>query len=214
VSNDWQPTSTAAVNEIVSKVADPLLVPTGFRSTKPRRWVRSFAPVRHIFEVVAMKGASFVPVWGISLDFVPHVTGERLGWHRTDKSARMDLVYDPIDFDPRWQERSCIGSLRGADATLNDARRVLPAAVRDALGWLDPGRDVASVLGRAEFLRSADRPGRRFAFENYVQQPLAYAFLLARNGSSEKAHEVLDAWITSHGFNAHRTRLTKLLTGE
>lgn len=53
-----------------------------------------------------MKGASYVPIWGISLDFVPHVAGNRLAWHRTDKSARMDLVYDPVDFDERWQERS------------------------------------------------------------------------------------------------------------
>lgn len=161
-----------------------------------------------------MKGASYVPVWGISLDFVPHVSGKRIAWHRTEKSARMDLVYDPVDFDARWQERSSIGALRGPDATLHDARRVLPAAIRQAIDWLDAGGDVAAALERAEFLRSADRPGRRFAFESYVQQPLAYAFLLARNGSREEALKMLDAWISSHGLDELRDKLTGFLAGE
>ena len=50
-----EPVSASTVNEIVSSVADPLLVAAGFHSTKPRRWIRSFAPIRHILEIVPMK---------------------------------------------------------------------------------------------------------------------------------------------------------------
>lgn len=207
-----EPVSASTVNEIVSSVADPLLVAAGFHSTKPRRWIRSFAPIRHIFEIVPMKGASYVPTWGLSLDFVPHISGAKLAWHRTEKSARMDLVYDPVDFDASWRERACIGSFHGPEGTLTDSQRVLPAAIQQALDWLNPVRDIASALERAEFLRTADRPGDRFGFANYVQQPLAYAFLLARSGSREDALKALDGWIASHELNDLRGKLTELLT--
>lgn len=125
-----EPVSASTVNEIVSSVTDPLLTSAGFHSLRTRRWVRSLAPVRHIFEIVPMKGASYVPTWGISLDFVPHISGGKLAWHRTEKSARMDLVYDPVDFDASWRERACIGSFHGPEGTLSDAQRVLTAAIQ------------------------------------------------------------------------------------
>jgi hypothetical protein len=67
---------------------------------RPRKWVRARPPIRDLIEVVAMKGASLIPRWGISLDFVPHVQGDAIRWHRSDKSAIADIVYDPVDFDP------------------------------------------------------------------------------------------------------------------
>ena len=205
VGANLEPVATSAVNEIVSSVADPLLVAAGFHSTKPRRWIRSFAPIRHIFEIVPMKGASYVPTWGISFDFVPHITGGKLAWHRTEKSARINIVYDPVDFDASWRERACIDSFHGPEGPLSDAQRVLTTAIRQALEWLEPVRDLADALDRAEFLRTADRPGGRFGFANYVQQPLAYAFLLARNGAREDALKALDGWIASHELSELRS---------
>jgi hypothetical protein len=213
MSAGLEPVSTSAVNEIVASVADPLLVAAGFHSTTPRRWVRSFAPIRHIFEIVQMKGASYAPTWGISLDFIPHISGGKLAWHRTEKSARMDLVYDPVDFDARWRERACIDSVHGLEGTLTDAQRVLTVAIQQALEWLDPVRDIASALERAEVFRTAARPGGRFGFANYVQQPLAYAFLLARNGSRDRALEELDSWIRSRDLDELRDKLMELVSG-
>lgn len=56
---------------------------------------------RHVVELQALKGLSYCPQWRLSLDFVPHITGGgKVRWHRTAKSARLDLVYRPIDFEP------------------------------------------------------------------------------------------------------------------
>jgi hypothetical protein len=163
---DWARTPAAEVETIVSSIAEPLLTAGGFQPGARRRWVRAYPPIRHVFELVPMKGATFIPRWGFSLDFVPHVKGSALAWHRTDKSAALDLVYDPVDFDADWASRWAIQSLHGADGVRRDAERILPAALLKARAWLDGATELASVLERAEWLRTADRPGRRFGFEN------------------------------------------------
>ena len=211
MTTEWATTPSAEVDAILSELAEPLLAGSKFRPATRRRWVRSYAPIRHVFEVGAMKGGVFMPRWGLSLDFVPHVKGNALAWHRTEKSAILDLVYDPVDFDAEWQRHWAIDSLHGPSGFRRDAQRVLPLAVEKACAWLDDVTDITSALQRAEWLRTADRPGRRFAFLNHVQQPLAYAFLLARGGSPEAALDALDGWLAFNDLERMRDKVTPLL---
>jgi hypothetical protein len=208
---DVEVTPAAEVDRILSAVADPLLATAGFVPGARRRWVRSFPPIRHVFELTAMKGASLLTRWGFSLDFVPHLQGRRLAWHRTEAKAHLDLVYDPIDFDREWEVDRSIGTLRGPTWVQRDAERVLPKALAAAVSWLRDARDDRAVLERAEWLRTADRPGMRFRFDNFVQQPLAYAFLLARTGDVAAGRRVLDHWITSQECEPLREKLVALL---
>lgn len=214
MTTDSAATPAAEVDATLSQIAGPLLAASNFRPATRRRWVRSYSPIRHVFEVGAMKGGVFMPRWGVSFDFVPHVKGNALAWHRTEKSAMLDLVYDPVDFDAEWQRHWAMDSLHGPDGLRRDARRVLPLAVGKACAWLDGITDLTSALRRAEWLQTADRPGRRFAFVNHVQQPLAYAFLLARGGSPDAARDVLDRWVAFNDVEHLRDELTALLTAE
>jgi hypothetical protein len=208
---EWELVRAADADAILSGIADPLLADRGFRPVGRRRWVRSFPPVRHLFEVVPLKGASLVPCWGISLDFVPHVAANEVAWHRTEKSALRDLTFDPVDFYADWRDRWSIDGLRGTNAFRAAVERVLPAAVAEACAWLDDARDEPAALERARWLLSAKRPGGRFKFHNFVQQPLAYAILLARAGAREEGLRALDDWITSRGYQQLRDQLIALL---
>ena len=201
----------AEVDAIVAVVADPLLVAAGFHGVSRRRWVRSFAPIRHVFEIALLKGRMLVPRWGISLDFVPHVRGKGLAWHRTEKSATPDLVFDPVDFDPEWRARCGIDTLGEEVVVRRAVEQRLPVAIASALPWFDGARDLSSVMELAEWLRTTARPGNRFAFEAYVQQPLAYAFLLARTGRPEAARDELSQWIAANALEPRRDELMQLL---
>ena len=187
--------SAAELDAVVAEIAGPLLVAAGFAHVDRRKWVRSREPVRHVFEIVAFKGFSVVPRWGVSLDFVPHIKGASLAWHRSEKSAQCDLVYDPVDFYADWQRSWAISSWQADDDLRRDAARVISAAVTAACAMLDDVRDEAAVMKLAEWLRTAERPGGRFKFENWTQQPLAYAFLLARSGSQQVALEIVEKWL-------------------
>jgi hypothetical protein len=210
LADDYQLTSAADVDAIVTAIVEPLLTPAGFTRGARRKWVRAHPPIRHLFELTTMKGAQFAPRWGLSLDFVPHPKGKTLAWHRTDKSASADLMYDPFDFDADW-ERWAINSIYGPARVRTDAERVLPAAVRAALAWFDGVHDIPAALVRADELRTAERPAGRFRFTNYVQQPIAYAFLLARTGSRDAALAELERGIEFHQLQHLREKLIALL---
>jgi hypothetical protein len=77
-----------ALEPIVSR----LLGPQGFESYRRLVWVRSTdAPIRQVFRLQQLKGVSLCAQFGLSLDFVPHVSGSQVRWHRTPKFAILDL---------------------------------------------------------------------------------------------------------------------------
>src|SRR5262249_20877004 len=94
----------------------------GFVQSARRRWVRSVkAPIREVVQVNEATYWRYKPYWGLSLDWAPHVSGTSVKWHRTAKSARLDLWHDP-ERDPKessfsWLIRSNVRlSVAFADA--------------------------------------------------------------------------------------------------
>ncbi|MBS2017695.1 MAG: hypothetical protein JST00_32755 [Deltaproteobacteria bacterium] len=87
---------------------------------------------------------------------------------------------------------------------------VLPEAIRQALSWFD-SFTAENLLDRFLEHRDAPRPGGRFAFHAYVQQPLTLAFLLARAGRADEARRALEAWAADHVSEATHEELRALL---
>ena len=85
----------AEVHELVSGAVDAGLASRSFQSLKPLQWIDSSStPIRRIFEYWQLKGGVVAPRWGYSFDFVPHLSGGKLKWHRTEKSALLDVFID------------------------------------------------------------------------------------------------------------------------
>src|SRR5262249_33447793 len=101
----YESVPAAELDGIFAESFGSILSAQGFEQVDRRRWVRSAKlPIREMFSIVAMKGACFSPCWGFSLDFVPHVSGSSVRWHRTAKAAIFDLCYDPIDYTTNARE--------------------------------------------------------------------------------------------------------------
>ena len=85
----------ATIHGQIAPVVDRLLGAEGFVSVKPLQWVRSAtAPIRCVFGYWQLKGGVVAPRWGYSLDFVPHLSGGKIRWHRTEKSVVLDAWVD------------------------------------------------------------------------------------------------------------------------
>src|SRR3954469_10621541 len=89
--------SASERDSIAAPMLGQRLGPLGLTEIGPRRWIDSSRPpARKLFELQLLKGASLKACWGFSLDFVPHISGATIHWHRTDKTARLDVIIDPI----------------------------------------------------------------------------------------------------------------------
>jgi hypothetical protein len=201
----------AVVNEALRSAFAHELLPHGFEHVKPLKWVRSAKPaMRDVVELYSLKGASIAPRWGLSLDFVPHVAAGRVRWHRTVKSAMLDLVWDPLDFAglAGWtQSRFLVPS------ELPRLTRLFATKVcRSALADLARAEQVSDLP--ALYREWAARPAVRFKMQNYQQAALGEAFVHRRLGLPGSLECLLEG-ASRFDFDADtRRQLIALLEGD
>jgi hypothetical protein len=172
------------LNNIADAVYGTLLVAKGFVAVKPRMWVRSrleFA--RDVFSLDAVKGASYVPSCGLSLNFAPHVQSGVLRWHRTAKSVISDLslpLPEPSSGLPGAVDQRDFTLTRLGSAKFNEdvARRCAAGEIAAALA------QFARISTLAElpevFERERHRSEGRGGFVSFPQFHIGLAFTLAR----------------------------------
>ena len=173
-------------NQALARTLGSALSENGFEAVARRRWVRSSrAPIRDLLEVEALKGVRYCPMWGFSLDFVPHVTtsGETK-WHRTPKSARFDFVYRPIDYVPLASETHDwdVSPVATPDELQEDLVRVTRMVMAQAVPFWERVRGIEDLPSVYREHRS--RPSVGLPFSSFPQQVLASAFVLAKSGDA------------------------------
>lgn len=166
----------------------------GFTEVRRGYFVREGAPeIHHVLSHFAGKHSTYIR-WGLSLAFVPHEFGERLRFHRTLKSAQLDL------FDQDWDER-------GASYlhTVTPWRREMVAMWQRAWPQAEQfwarGASVEGVSELAAEL-SAEPPGEYgFTLDGFfVTGPrFVHAMTLARLGREAEARATLAEWAAGWG---------------
>lgn len=135
-------------NQALARTLGSELATHGFEAVAPRRWAPSTrAPIRDLIELQALKGASYCPMWGFSLDFVPHLTSSGdVRWHRTAKSARFDLVYRAMDYVPARAEARdwSVSTLATPEELHVDLTRVTNLVLAEAIPFWDDVRSLDS----------------------------------------------------------------------
>jgi hypothetical protein len=184
----YQLLSAAERDAIVAEHLREHLMPLGLAHAAPRIWIdASLAPAKRMFELVVLKGAALRARWGFSLDFVPHISGEGLRWHRSAKMARLDIIVEPGK-DPLLEPTF----IRGAKRLRDDLRQLLPAAAAKAAQTWQRGATEHGLLDLVQEIR--ERETNCLPFDTYTQLPLAYALLFARLGDLASAEQELDRY--------------------
>ena len=162
----------------INAFLDSRLAALGFIRPKQATWVREDCQsARPMFELWHFKGAVSAPVWGFALTYVPHFNNSctKLFWHRTVKSARLDVF--PFDELEQTQELSRFSTLHDHEAAVE---RVLDETVKRAKEFFERFRSTKDLLLLFEQLRG-DR-GSGLGYWNYSNMPVAHAFTLRVNG--------------------------------
>ncbi len=91
----FEEVTNARIHDIVAPEVERHLASLGFEAAGTLKWVKGrHAPIRHVFGFAKWKGGIVRPRWGASLDFVPHISGQQVRWHRSNKAAHFDLAID------------------------------------------------------------------------------------------------------------------------
>lgn len=165
-------------DQVLSQLLGERLAPFGFVEQRTHVWVADAVPqIRRQFELQLNKGSDLVPIWGFSLDFVPHRARGSWIFHRTTKSPRLDVIIDPkaLSEPPFLNGRM---------------DRLLDTAVfwaKETWGRVKTLPDLLSLVEEIEASES-----NRFAFSNYTQMPLAKMFVQALCGQTDAARATFE----------------------
>lgn len=174
------------------------LAARGFVSPQPGRWVLQEAHLlRPMLEIRHYKGKVSAPVWGFALSYVPHFNNAftKLFWHRTVKSARLDI----FPFDELGGNEWDIPRLTTPEQHAERAPEVLGRATDEAQAYFSSVSAPRDLLPRFERLATARTRG--LGYWNYTNIPLAHAFTLGLSGSADEGRRLLDAYLERHGIS-------------
>jgi hypothetical protein len=194
------------IHTIAAPVVARLLGPDGFVETRSLTWIRSAdAPIRQAFALLQWKGGAIAPRWGLSLDFVPHVSAGRLKWHRTEKSADFDITIDSRDRDLD------VSYVKGHEYFAKHCPSAIEDAVAKARQFYAAFASPSDLPAAISHMQSnLDGPG--LGFDNYVQAPVAAAFAFAVNGRHEEADVQIRKFISRSDLDEEEaSRLLALL---
>jgi len=196
---------SAERDAIVAPQLHEHLEPLGLTQAGARTWIDgSHPPIRRMFELLLLKGASMRARCGFSLDFVPHISGGRVGWHRSDKTAILDVIVDPTEKTlPR------LGYIHGVARLHDDLQRLLPIAAQKATETWRRGETESGLLALVREIREHNT--NCFPFDMYTQLPLAYAFLSAKLGDLSSAEQDLDCYVSRHKLDDEAAATLKKL---
>ena len=79
---------TSNLKQILDEILSPPLLQRGLNKRQDYKWYsNSENGIRRVFSYKLLKGASGTFSWGVNLDFIPTVHGNKLINHRTEKSV-------------------------------------------------------------------------------------------------------------------------------
>lgn len=143
-----------------------------------------------MFKFSKLKGGVFVPIWGVSLDFVPHLSGKKVAWHRSNKSAMLDLCFHPQGSALQMPY------IEGPTPILRRHKYVVGQAVEEATKFWQMCHQIDALPDAIKWLKAYYSEGKGLTFYNYTQHFLTVAFLLKRSGRPEEAIAELERHYT------------------
>lgn len=204
----WEFLTQSQAEPVVKATFGPFLAQAHFEEAGPLKWVRQSSPeIWWLFEFYRTKGAGLRARWGLSLPFVPHVSGREVRWHRTPKSALLDLwlwspeleAKEPPVFD------LCYGLKELTKQCTKRAGRILETA----LSSLEQAKAVSDLPQLYEQQKVAWKPA--MGFYTWSQHPISHAFVLARLGKREEGLEEIGGVVQSEFVHERaRARLLSL----
>ena len=182
-SNPWgenwrnENCSSAEMDTLLAQVFGPKCAFMGFEPAGKRKWVRTRKD--GVMEVIALHSDRrfiFYAGFGLSFPWIPHGDWKQVRWHRTPRSAVIDLGHESAG-KVDWSMP------KGRTLASDRAKVVSTELCESCEPWFAAMGDERRVLEELERLRNAPY------FYEFVQQLTVYLFWQAR----ARGHQEIDA---------------------
>jgi hypothetical protein len=193
---DFEEVTIERAHALVHEQVERFLTPHGFEPVGDLKWVRGQdAPIRQVFGFHKWPEGTFGPRWVVSLDFIPHIWGGQVAWHRSSTAAWQDLGAYATARDMKMNRHCGDGPIR------RDHRRIIASAMTEAAPFWAALSSLEKLPSGIAELETKIRSRRWFG----VQNLLALIFVAARAGRLDEARASLDEIIATESYPQETT---------
>jgi hypothetical protein len=184
--------SSAEMDQLFDQIFGPKCTFMGFLPAGKRKWVKKRTDgVMEVIKLHSARGYMYYGFFGLSFPWIPHGNWKQVCWHKTPKSAEVDLRYQPPN-ERDW------AIPKGRTVAAERATLVSTEICEKCEPWFAKMKDQRNILAELEQKRlSRD-------FYSFVQDLTVYCFWQARigkwNGFEEKIETQLKSYFGQNGF--------------
>ena len=209
----WQHVAAEKIYAIFDEVVQPAKL--GFEAAKPGMLVRAVDhDIAHLLKLRPLKGAAYEVCFGVSLSYVPYPYVPKLKWHRTMKSANLDLFEAPQVEWPSNHEKGeeanpyLISASLGEKCFREELCRAWEKSSPQAHAWFEATRTLQGIAQKCAEQLSRKQDGVRYL----PGARLVHAFTLAKLGRrAESESELARFFEEYHETGQARTNLRSAL---
>jgi hypothetical protein len=202
---DFEEVTMERAHALVHERVEQFLTPYGFEPVSNLKWVRDEdAPIRQVFGFQKWPEGTFGPRWVVSLDFIPHVSGDQVEWHDASPWAWPDLGAHATSHDMRMNRHRGDGPIR------RDHWRIIAAAMTQAAPFWAALSSLEKLPSGIAELEARIRSRRWSGAQNL----LALIFVAAKAGRLDEARVALDEVIAAESYSQETSNHLRCLLTE
>lgn len=195
----WQHVAAEKIYAMFDEVIQPGKL--GFETAKPGMLVRPVDPdIAHVLKLRPLKGAAYDICFGVSLSYVPYPYAPKLKWHRTMKSANLDLFEAPQVEWPSSPEKAeqanpyLISASLGEKCFREELCRAWEKSSPQAHAWFEATRTLQGIAQKCAEQLSRKQDGVRYL----PGARLVHAFTLAKLGQCAESESELARFVEEY----------------
>lgn len=166
--------SAAEMDELLDRVFGSKCISLGFQPAGKRKWVKARPDgTMEVIYVHSDRGFKYYPSFGLSFPWIPHGDWKKVCWHRTPKSAVIDLGYEP----PKPQDSFAWAISKEKTSAAERAESVSIQVLNACKPWF------LKTTGDKKILEILARRRNSPHFYNFVQGLTVDLFWQARSSS-------------------------------
>jgi hypothetical protein len=206
--NPWGPNwhnenyTSGEMDDLLGKIFGPKCIFMGFLPAGKRKWVRTRPDgTMEVIKLYSDGALYFLPFFGLSFPWIPHAVSESLRWHKTPKSATMDLQHQhPSKVDWKLPRQRTLAA--------EQANKISTEVCEACESWF------ARLSHTENFLEELERRRAAPGFHNSVQILTVYQFWQARIGKWRGFDDLTKRYLTGYFSATALLQVEQLLKNE
>jgi hypothetical protein len=183
--------STNRTSQSLNTILSPKFADFGLVWRDDGCWVEpNDTTIRRIVRFARLKGDSAVIEWGLSLNFVPTLSGLRLVYHRTWRAARLDVFESPRSYRQSFSGAVSFERIDCRDGFLDGSlAQYFSTIAPELVDWFDRVRSIEGVGQELE--RQVQSPDSVYRI-HHPSPSFVLAFVKAARGDMAGAKSSLE----------------------